>query len=214
MINWILKQIFYFRYFVLKQGKLPKFSGEYFAEDLFASYSFTDGQWNDTLPWGWKDCWNTYGKFKQCYGKWYFKAKMEPYIIRQPYFPDLWSAIWLVDMASKEDVLAGRADHPYYFEIDIELLKNDLSYTIHWNHTGKQDKSDPNYHVVSSKLRNRKLRRRLQKDYHLFLIDWSKKWIKFSINGILMAKFRNEIHVPMQMICSKISMSKVIVQKI
>ena len=234
MINWLLKQLFYFRYFVLnRKYKDPFFKvsdGRYyipfkptptstrFAKPTFVSESFTDGQWNNTTPWGWKDCWNTYDKttfpkkyvndvfvgydskvkgFKQQYGRFYFKAKLDGLVTKNQ-----WPALWLLEISDN-----------FYFEIDIELLKNDLSYTIHWNHSGKQDKSDPNYHVMRSNFASHKLYRSLQRDYHLFLIDWSKEWVKMYINGILTCCFKNEIHVPMQIICSKINAQKVIVQK-
>jgi hypothetical protein len=79
------------------------------------------------------------------------------------------------------------------------------------NHNGGQ--KEPGYFAVHSKLRNRRLYKNLQKDYHLFLIDWSEKWIKMYINGILTAKFKNEINIPMQIVMSRTNMSKTIVQK-
>ena len=205
MINWLLKQVFYFKYFILKQSKdLLKDACNHYTYSFY-SESFTDGQWKSKLPWWDVQKWNTtdyntYGIFSQLFGKFYFKAKLEPYLIRQPYFSDVWSAIWLTEIGEE-----------FYYEIDAELFRDHFGYTVHWNHKGGQ--SGPNYHVVRSNFYSRSLCRSLQKDFHLFLIDWSKDWIKFSINGILCAKFRNEIHIPMQIIISHCEMSKVIVRK-
>lgn len=221
--NWILKQLFYLRYLVLKQGKsIHPCSWLCGYVPSFESNSFTDGQWNKYLEWYFEtkpfQDWNTIKyrthespvkEFKQLYGKWYFKAKMQQYVVREPYFPNLWSAIWLYDSRSLNDVKMGWADHPYGYEIDIELFRNHLGYTIHWNHNGGQEGET----VVRSNLGNKRLYKNLQKEYHLFMIDWSEKWIRFYINGILTACFKNEICVPLQIICSKIEMSKTIIQK-
>jgi beta-glucanase (GH16 family) len=137
------------------------------------------------------------------YGKFYFKAKLDGLVtsMSRP-------AIWLYDEKSLTDVMQGNAEHPFYYEIDIELFKKHLGYTIWYNHNGGQQGAT----VRRSLLANHKLYRKLQKEYHLLLIDWSKKWIRFYINGILTAKFRNEIHKPMVIIMGRCSMQKVIVK--
>jgi hypothetical protein len=211
MYNWILKQVFYFKYLILKQdlsvcGTIWKLLQP--QKITFQSKSFTDGQFNAFLPW-YKDSkafqdWNTYGIFSQQYGKFYFKAKLDGLVTKSS-----WPAIWLLDMCSQNDINEGRGDHPYYYEVDIELMRNHLIYSIHFSHNGEKAFET----ILRSQFANRRLRRNLQKDYHLFLIDWSQKWIRFYINGILSARFRNEIHTPLQIICSKIDATKIIVQK-
>ena len=213
-MNWIIKQIFYLRYLVLKQGKATDpniFILPYIipTKVKFYSKSFEDLQWLEYLPW-YKDSkafqdWNTYGIFSQQYGKFYFKAKLDGLVTNTS-----WPATWLLDMRSREDVAQGNGDHPFYYEVDIELMKNHLMYTIHTQHNGH--KGEKGYKVVRSLFANRKLYRNLQKDFHLFLIDWTKDSIVFYINGIRCAKFRNEIHSPLQIIISKCEISKVIVK--
>jgi len=134
--------------------------------------------------------------FNQQYGKFFFKAKLDGLVTDTS-----WPAIWLLE-------LKNEPDETYYYEIDIELFKNHFGYTIWCNPKGKKEYAE----VSRSLFANRKFYRNLQKDYHLFLIDWSKEWIKMYINGILTAKFRNEIHTPLQIICSKITMQKTIVK--
>jgi hypothetical protein len=211
VINWIIKLWFYFRYLILKQGVIDSTTGILykgrFTTTTFYSDHFTDGRWNEFLPW-YKDSkafqdWNTYEIFKQQYGEFYFKAKLDGLINTS------WPAIWLLDMCSQNDINEGRGDHPYYYEVDIELMRNHLIYSIHFSHNGEKAFET----ILRSQFANRRLRRNLQKDYHLFLIDWSQKWIRFYINGILSARFRNEIHTPLQIICSKIDATKIIVQK-
>jgi beta-glucanase (GH16 family) len=195
--NWLLKQIFYFQYLVLKQDKSPRLNSIIFQPgNCYVWNSFEN--WRQGKP----DEWDTRGIFSQQYGKFYFKAKLDGLVtsISQP-------AIWLYDEKSLADI-QGNAEHPYYYEIDIELFFEHFGYTIWWNHNGGQRGAT----VVRSLFANRKLYRKLQKEYHLFLIDWSEKWIRFYINGILTACFKNEIYVPMQIICTKINMTKVIVQ--
>jgi hypothetical protein len=204
-MNWLIKQLFYFKYLVLKQGDLETHLLHRTLANCrhikkltpsFESNSFSDGQWNQWLPWDNSNSpvvdYNTFGIFKQQYGKFYFKARLDGLIDARG-----WPAIWLLELGE---------DH--YYEIDIELFREHFGYTIWWNHNGKQDRAE----VRRSLFANRKLYRRLQKYYHLFLIDWSKDWIRFYINGILCAKFRNEIHVPLSIIISKCSMQKTIVK--
>ena len=204
-MNWIIKQIFYFKYFIQHLGcnllSIPK-------QFSFLSISFKDYQWNEYLEWYVEkkelQDWNTYKYknlastvkgFSQLYGKWYFCVRLDGEIGKQ--IP----ALWLLNL-----------DDDHYYEIDIELFEKDFAFTIHWNHTGKQDKSDPNYHFTSSHFGNKKLWNELRSRIHLFVIDWTKKWIRFYIDGLLTAKFKNYIHTPMSMILSKCSMSKVIIQ--
>jgi beta-glucanase (GH16 family) len=209
-MNWILKQLFYLRYFT-KRIWFIWWQLEYRRQIIFQSDSFRDGQWNERLPWDEKTApinYNTYGIFSQQYGKFFFKARMDGLIEQNG-----WPAIWLYDERSKEDVKAGKVDHAYYYEIDFELcekMKNFFAVNFHFNHSGGYQ--EPGYKKFSSRFRIRKFMRNLQKDYHLFLIDWNKDWIKFYINGILCARFRNEINVPMQIIMSRMSMEKTIIQ--
>lgn len=214
-MNWLLKLWFYFRYLILKQGVIDSTTGILykgrFTETTFYSDHFTDGRWNEYLPW-YKDSeafrdWNTYctdytSGFSQQYGRFYFEVRLDGLVTNTS-----WPAIWLFEMKSFTDVAEGLSDHAYYYEIDIELFKNHFGYTIHIDHDGKGKK------VKRSLFANHKFRRRLQKEYHLFLIEWSKKWIKFYVDGILSARFRNEIHTPLQIIMSKLSMTKTIVEK-
>lgn len=215
-MNWLLKQIFYLRYLVLKQGgeNYPMgvlYDPNYVPKSTFLSHSFTDGQWNKYLEWYLEDKtfqdWNTikYTKhlsevpeFKQLYGKWYFKAKLNGLVTKTS-----WPAIWLLELNNEP----GKT---WYFEIDIELFRENFGITVWSNPNGPQETAK----VVRSKFANHKFYRKLQSDYHLFMIDWNKEWIKFSINGLLCARFKNEIHIPMQIICSKLSMNKIIVKKI
>jgi hypothetical protein len=104
--------------------------------------------------------------------------------------------------------MQGNAEHPFYYEIDIELFFENFGYTIWYNHNGGQKGAK----VVRSLFANRKFYRNLQSNYHMFLIDWNEKRIRFYINGILASCFKNEIHVPLVIICGKISMQKVIVK--
>lgn len=199
-MNWLLKQLFYLRYLILKQdlsicGTYWKFLKPW--QITFQSKNFEDGHWHDALPWRWKDCWNTYGIFSQQYGKWYFKAKLNGLVTDKR-----WPAIWMLELNNEP----GKT---WYYEIDIELFLTHFGYTVWWNHNGPQEGAK----VVRANFHSRKLYRRLQKDYHLFLIDWSKDWIKMYINGILTAKFYNKIHTPLQIIMSRLEMSKTIVQK-
>ncbi len=204
MINWLLKQLFYFRYFILNEkyeDPFPKISRyRYFIpfQPSFFSQSFTDGQWSEFLPW-YKESkvlqdWNTYGHFNQQYGRFYFKARLDGLIGANSH-----PAIWLLEISDN-----------YYYEIDIEMFWDHFGYTVWCNHTGGQEQAK----IQRSNFYSHKLYRNLQKDFHLFLIDWSKDWIRMYINGILAARFPNEIHVPMQIICSKISAQKIIVQKL
>jgi len=203
-MNWIIKQIFYFRYLVLKQNL--SVSGKYwrFLEPwniTFQSKSFSDGQWLERLPWYDPIEWpfqdrNTYGIFKQMYGKFYFKARLDGLVTKNQ-----WPAIWMLE-------LNNEPLKTWYYEIDIELFRNHLGFTIWSNPNGPQETAK----VVRAMFGSRKLYRKLQSEYHLFLIDWNKEWIRFYINGIKCAQFRNSIHVPMQIICSKISMAKIIVK--
>lgn len=196
--NWIIKLWFYFRYLVLKQDKSPRLNSIIFQPgNCYVWNSFEN--WRQGKP----EEWDTRGIFSQMYGKFYFKAKLDGLVtsISQP-------AIWLYDEKSLTDVMQGNAEHPYYYEIDAELFFKNFGYTIWYNHNGGQRGAK----VVRSLFANRKFYRKLQKEYHLFLIDWSKDWIKFYINGILMGRFRNEIHVPLVIICGKVSMQKVIVK--
>jgi beta-glucanase (GH16 family) len=199
--NWIIKQIFYYKYFFGYGNSIPDYQNY-----VFFSRSFDDLQWRKYLPWyseskAFQD-WNTYGIFKQQYGQFYFKARLDGLV------NESWPAIWLLDMRSLNDVAEGRGDHPYYYEVDIELEKNHLLYSIHFSHNGEKAHET----IWRSKFANHKLRRSLQKDFHLFLIDWTKDWIKFSIDGILSAKFRNEINSPLHVVMSKLSMSNIIVK--
>jgi hypothetical protein len=207
--NWLLKQWFYFVYLVLKQGSNDM--SEYICQCLetitpFYSNSFFDGQWRHDKLEEWKtfpDPTKGIKGFKQQYGKWYFKARLDGLVES-----DCRPAIWLYDEKSLTDVMKGDAEHPYYYEIDIELFKEHFGYTIWYNTKGGQGGAT----VVRSLFANRKLYRKLQSEYHLFLIDWTKEWIKMYINGILTCKFKNEIHVPCQIITGRCSMSDVIVK--
>jgi hypothetical protein len=184
----------------------------------FYSDSFTDGQWNKCLPW-FEDFkvrldWNTYGIFSQKYGKWYFKVKLDGLIqrtnpIQGTYVP----AIWLLDMRKRGEGKSGIDLYTkgYYYEVDIELQEDGLHLSFWANDNGGQN--DPGRIHKKSVFRIRELKRRLQREYHLFLIDWREDWLKFYINGILACCFKNEIHVPLQVIMTKLSMSKVIIQK-
>jgi hypothetical protein len=111
-------------------------------------------------------------------------------------------------MCSWDDVIRERKGHPYFYEIDIELFKKHFGYTVQFNHNGPQEGAT----VLRAMFGSHKLYRNLQKEYHLFLIDWSKDWIKMYINGILCARFPNEIHKEMQIICSNLSINKIIVK--
>jgi beta-glucanase (GH16 family) len=233
-MNWIIKQIFYLRFLVLKQGSTHwTKSGSYHyvrpKDWTFYSACFDDLQWNKCFPWDTETKeinWNTYDKttfpkiykdgefmgykseikgFNQQYGKFFFKAKLDGLVNDKG-----WPAIWLLDMRSREDNAQGNGDHPYYYEVDLELFKHSFCYSIHTQHNGHKD--EKGYKVVRSRFANRKLYRNLQKEYHLFLIDWTKDSIVFYINGIRCAKFRNEIHTPLQIVMSKLSLQKTIVK--
>lgn len=200
--NWIIKQIFYLRYLVLKQDKSPRLNDIIFSPGNCHVWNSFD-KWSAYLPWFAKtkprQDWNTFGIFNQLYGKFYFKARLDGLPVVNDLVGHYVPAIWLLDIADN-----------HYYEIDIELFRDHFGYTIHVNHTGGKD--EPGYEVRRSMFANRKLRRNLQKDFHLFLIDWNKDWIRFYINGILTAKFRNEIHTPLQIVMSKCSMTKTIVK--
>ncbi len=205
-MNFLIKIWFYIQYFILKRGKATDsnvFIMPYIepCKATFYSKSFTDGQWHDKLPWWDPIKWNTidyntYGIFSQCYGKFYFKVKMGKYVKRQPVFPDIWPALWILDIGK------------HYYEIDIELFEKHFGYTVQFNHNGPQEGATK----LRANFYSQRLYRNLQKNFHLFLIDWNKDWIRFSINGILCARFRNEIHIPMQIIISKCSLNKTIIQ--
>jgi beta-glucanase (GH16 family) len=205
--NWLLKQIFYFRYLILKQDKSPRLNDIIFQPGNCHVWNSFDN-WNRYLPWydpiKWPhQDWNTYGIFKQQYGKFFFKARLDGLVTNKG-----WPAIWLLDIGNpKHD--ENTDDNGHYCEIDIELMKNHLVFT-QWNNSFNkyQESAD----VVRSQFANHKLYRSLQKEYHLFLIDWSEEWIKMYINGIKCAQFRNEILVSMQIVMSKCSMSKTIVK--
>lgn len=211
-MNWLIKQIFYFQYLILKQGKVYKEvpeSGKFYP---FISYSFTGGLWNEYLPWFAetkpRQDWNTYGIFNQLYGKFYFNARLDGLPVVNNLVGTYVPAIWLYDSRSENDVKEGRADHPYGYEIDIELFSKNFGYTIHWNHNGGSAGAT----VKRSLFANRKLYRSLQSQFHLFAIFWNNENIKFYIDGILAARFRNEIHTPMQIIMSKLTMTKTIIK--
>lgn len=195
-MNWLLKQLFYFRYLILKQGSSTDskvFILPYIipTKVKFYSKSFQDGQWNHSLPWEW----NTRNIFSQQYGKFYFKAKLDG-LVEANSRP----AIWLYEEGP---------EHSNYYEIDIELFRKHLGYTVHVNHNGGQEGAT----VRRSLFANHKLYRKLQKEYHLFLIDWNEKRIKMYIDGILASRFRNEIHTPMSIIMGRCSMERVICEK-
>lgn len=228
-LNWLIKLKFYIEYFWLKW----RVHGWYVPvpDITFDSDSFSDGQWNEHLPWNMEDPineYNTYDKtafpelhyengefigyasdvngFKQCYGRWYFKVKMDGYIGENKVIK--WPAIWLFDRKSEADVENGSAKYPHYYEIDIELMQKEFVCSYWHNDHGNYD--DPGTTHKRSSFKSIRFRRMLQENIHSFLIDWNKNWLKFYINGILAAKFRNKIHYPLQMIVTKCSISETI----
>jgi len=212
ILNWLIKQWFYWLYLRKEQGNwiMPLVD-----DPTFESYAFADGKWNPHLPWNAeKDKWdyNTYGKFWKRYGKFYFNCKLDGEIIHDVSRP----AIWLLEIRDEDDVnpnLMGFSGCNYYYEIDIELFHDSLKYTIHINHNGKQHDKATGYHCMNCKFENKKLYQDLREYYHVYCIDWQWDYIRFYIDGLLTAKFKNEIHLPMQIVLSKLDMSEVIVTK-
>lgn len=201
-MNWLIKNIFYLKFLWLKKGIIHSLTGllylNRYRQTTFYSDSFTDGQWNEKLPWWSLDKWNrldwnTYGHFKQLYGRFYFKVRLDGLVAEKS-----WPAIWLLDIGENT-----------YCEIDIELFRNHFGFTLWINNNGKQETAK----VWRSQFANRRLRRELQKNYHLYCIDWTRKSVKIYIDGILAGKFRHSPKYEMQIILSKLSMSQTIVEK-
>jgi beta-glucanase (GH16 family) len=210
-LNWFLKQIFYIRFLIFKCGDIKPIVK---TDWKFESVSFTVFNWNKYLPW-YRESedeqdWNTYNKFYQRYGRFYFRCMLDVEVI-----PDIqWPAIWLLELRSKTDNTPDLLKFnglEYYYEIDIELFHDSMGYTIHINHIGGQH--EYGYHDMHIKFHNKRLYRKLSTEYHLYLIDWQWDYIRFYIDGIITAKFRNEIHLPMQIVMSNLSMNWVAVEQ-
>lgn len=219
-LNWLIKLIFYFRFLILKRGNkdIPtKILNKY---PDFESNRFHDGQWNEYLEWYLEDKtpqdWNTYKYshwhandipgFWRRYGRFDFNVKLDGLVSGKQ-----WPAIWLFEIKGANDEIQdqGYINRAYYYEIDIELFKDSLGYTLHLNHEG--GKNEPGYHKLSTSFHNKKLWRKLQSEYHLYTIDWNSKWIRYYIDNILTAQFRNDFHTSMKIIMSQLTMHKVTV---
>jgi beta-glucanase (GH16 family) len=124
--------------------------------------------------------------------------------------------IWLLEIRDEDDVnpkLLAFNGSNYYYEIDIEMWKEKFGYTIHVNHNGKQYDKLSGYCQCGSYYRDKSLLRDLRRGFHLHTIDWQYDYVRFYIDGLLTAKFKNEMHLPMQIIMSKLEIGKVLVTK-
>jgi hypothetical protein len=218
--NWFIKQRFYWNYLIKNRG-VPF---TLISRNLtFNSITFKDGQWNEFLPWAFNDKKqhdpNTYhdtrqsekAGFWQRYGEFKFLC-----MLNGEGTDDQHSAIWLLEIRDEDDVnpnLLGFSGTNYYYEIDIELFSKHFGYTIHVNHNGRKGDKYTGYHRVGALFGSKVLMQELQNGYHLHTIDWGWDYIRYYIDGLLTAKFKNEIHLPMQIILSKLGMSTVIVTK-
>lgn len=221
IINWFIKQLFYIRYFLDRgYSTLPSNIVTEYPE--FESTSFLDNQWNQYLEWYLDskhlEDWNTFKYrqpwhqnnikgFSRRYGKFFFNCRLAGLIDK-----DGRPAIWLLELQDKNDQYQreGFENRTFYYEIDIELFEDSLEYTLHLNHNGKQHE-EPGYQRWSAGFQNKSLWNELRNSTHLYTINWSPKWIKFYIDNILTAVFRNDYHIPMQIVMSRLTMQRVIV---
>jgi len=128
------------------------------------------------------------------YGRFYFRARLDGII------ENYWPAIWLLEI--------GEGNSTYY-RIDIELFATHFGLMVRVNENGYQDTA----RVYRSCFANRKFFSMIKHEFHLYLIDWNEKRIEFSLDGLLMARFRDVPKVPMQIILTKLSLSRCIVEK-
>jgi hypothetical protein len=205
--NWLLKMKFYFIFYLWDDHE------DYEPENkniTFRSVFFKDGQWNKYLEWyagaGLIQDWNTYRYihlsspvkgFAQHYGTFNFYARLDGWTILR--FP----AIWLLCICE---------NNTCYYEIDIELPDKQLEFNLHLNSHGKQ--SDPDTKDYHSIFRLKYLRDCLERNFYWYTIKWDKDSVKFYINGIKTAQFKDiSIDTSMALICSKLSIGEVTVTK-
>jgi len=191
-INWLLKLLFYWRFLVLKRGNPVKFAGK---NVTFLSNFLLDNAWKGSMTetsYGVRRDWVSIKRFQ--YGRFYFRARLDGII------ENYWPAIWLLEI--------GEGNSTYY-RIDIELFATHFGLTVRVNENGYQDTA----RVYRSCFANRKFFSMIKHEFHLYLIDWNEKRIEFSLDGLLIARFRDVPKVPMQIILNKLSLSRCIVEK-
>lgn len=185
-MNWLIKQWFLLRYFLgLRTWTI-------YSNATFKSTDFQDGQWYQDDAF-----WNHTKEFTQKYGRIRYVAKLDGS------FEDTsWPALWMVHWNS------------HYYEVDIELIKKPdklpyLLYTMWVNPFINSTQSGCTVQRV--KVGSKRLIRRLQTEFHEYMIDWNAKRIKHYIDGLLVCVIKNVPKGEMRIVAGKVSIEEITV---